>query len=315
MIALVQNELMKIFSRKSSWMYMIFIVLFILIGAIFYTKMYGGDEHKNWRTSIQADIKTNQEVLKKKPNDQYAQQSIKKDQDYLKYNINPNAHTNWNFMNDVVITLGMFVTLFSVIVCSGNVAAEFANGTIKQLIIRPHPRWKILLSKYIAVTIYSIILLVILAIMGFIIGSIFLGYSDFHTKIIESAVNTNGYDIKDAGSQFLLKLGLYLPSLIIVTAISFMLSTLFRTQALAVGIGIFVLFMMNTLGGVILLLMNKYHWMKFLIFPHLDLSVYAYQDHLVDGVNFAFSIVTLIIYYLVFMAITFAYFQKRDIAN
>ena len=314
MTALIRNEWMKIFARKSAWVYMLLIVAFVLIAALFYNKVYGKDD-PNWRTKIEKEIKADEALMKKDP-EQYADlaPTIQRKQDYLKYNINPDAHSNWHFMNNVVIPLGSFVTLFSVIVGSANVSSEFASGTIKQLMIRPHARWKILLSKYIAVTAYAVLLLAVLLIAGYLIGLLFQGSGSFHMKMIENTVGDSQYKIKEIGPQFFLKFALYLPSLVMVSAIAFMLSTLFKSQALAVGIGIFALFITNTLGGIFLFLMDRYHWLKFLIFPHLDLSVYAYQDKLTDGVTLPFSLITLAVYYVVFMTLTFWYFQKRDIA-
>ncbi|WP_018663242.1 ABC transporter permease [Heyndrickxia acidiproducens] len=314
MMGLIQNEWMKIFARKSSWIYMILIVAFVLIAAIFYNKMYGKDD-PNWRSSVQKELAQNQQLLKKDPEKNAGlAQNIRMNQDYLKYNINPKAHSNWHFMNSVIISLGSFVTLFSIIICSANVSAEFATGTIKQLMIRPHQRWKILLSKYIAVTLYSILLLIVLFIAGYLIGMIFQGSSGFNTKFIEQNLTGGSYSIKEIGPQFLKKAALFLPSLVMVTAIAFMLSTLFKNQALAVGIGIFMLFITNTLGGILLFLIEKYDWMKYLIFPHMDLSIYAYQHELTDGVTLGFSLSILAVYYLVFMVLSFWYFQKRDIS-
>lgn len=313
MIPLIQNELMKIFSKKSSWIYMILIVVFVIAAGAIYTKVTG-TPNENWKQELQTQVQADQKELAENPEETFLQDSIAMNQKFIDENVNPDANSNWHFMNSVVVTMGMFVTLFSVIVCSGNVAAEFSSGTIKQLMIRPHPRWKILLSKYISVTIYSVLLFAVLIAAGYLVGLIFLGNGDFHMKIFESSLTAGEPKITEIGSQILLKIGLYLPSLVVVTAIAFMLSTLFKSQALAVGIGIFVLFLTSSIGGILILLMGKYAWAKFLIFPHLDLTVYALQDKLADGVTLPFSLIILAVYYIVFMALTFTLFQKRDIS-
>lgn len=271
MIALIQNEFMKIFSKKSSWIYMIALFVVVLGGGIIYYIL-----------------------LKKFPE------------------MGADSTSTWNFLNTVVYGVGSLVTLFSVIICSANVSMEFASGTIKQLLIRPHSRWKILLSKYIAVTMYSLFLMVSLFVLGYLIGLIFFGPGNFNALTEEISL-TGVFEAK-IGMQVIKKFALLLPSLIIVSAISFMLSTLFKNQALAVGVGIFVLFISNTLGGILYFLMEKFTWTKFLIFSHLDLSIYAIQDTLAPGVTLTFSSLLLLAYYLVFMALTFIFFQKRDIS-
>ena len=96
--------------------------------------------------------------------------------------------------------------------------------------------------------------------------------------------------------------------------IAFMLSTLFKSQALAVGIGIFVLFFSSTLGGMILMLADKYAWAKLLIFPHLDLTVYALQEKILENITLPISLAILAVYYAIFMIVTFFFFMKRDIS-
>jgi ABC-2 type transport system permease protein len=313
MIALIQNELMKIFGKMASWIFMIVIVLAVLIAGIIYMK-FSGEPNPNWRQDIQAEITMLENQLPSAPEEEkpLIQTQIDQNQEYLDKDIDPTAKTNWHFMNDVVIGVSSLVTLFVVVVGSANVAAEFSDGTIKQLLIRPHRRWSILLSKYIAVIIYALLLVATLVVSGYIIGLILFGSGDFNMKIFE--VTLEGRKEAIVGTQFFLKMLYYLPSLLIIMSIAFMLSTLFKSQALAVGIGIFVLFFSSTLGGIILMLADKYVWAKFLIFPHLDLTVYALQERILEDITLPFSLSILALYYGIFMIITFFFFQKRDIS-
>lgn len=313
MIALIQNELMKIFGKMASWIFMIVIVMAVLIAGIIYMKI-SGEPNPNWRQDIQAEITMLENQLPSAPEEEkpLIQTQIDQNQEYLDKNIDPTAKTNWHFMNDVVIGVSSLVTLFVVVVGSANVAAEFSDGTIKQLLIRPHRRWSILLSKYIAVIIYALLLIATLVVSGYIIGLILFGSGDFNMKIFE--VTLEGRKEAIVGTQFFLKMLYYLPSLLVIMSIAFMLSTLFKSQALAVGIGIFVLFFSSTLGGIILMLADKYVWAKFLIFPHLDLTVYALQERILEDITLPFSLSILALYYAIFMIITFFFFQKRDIS-
>lgn len=313
MIALIQNELMKIFGKMASWIFMIVIVMAVLIAGIIYMKI-SGEPNPNWRQDIQAEITMLENQLPSSPEEEkpLIQTQIDQNQEYLDKNIDPTAKTNWHFMNDVVIGVSSLVTLFVVVVGSANVAAEFSDGTIKQLLIRPHRRWSILLSKYIAVIIYALLLIATLVVSGYIIGLILFGSGDFNMKIFE--VTLEGRKEAIVGTQFFLKMLYYLPSLLVIMSIAFMLSTLFKSQALAVGIGIFVLFFSSTLGGIILMLADKYVWAKFLIFPHLDLTVYALQERILEDITLPFSLSILALYYAIFMIITFFFFQKRDIS-
>lgn len=313
MIKLVQNELMKIFSKKASWIYMIFLLLACIFGGILFQKI-GPAPSDNWREEMTAEIQMLEQELATVPDEEkvWIQGQIDEMQQSLQDDINPNAKSTWHFMNSVVIGIGALVTLFAVIVCSGNVAAEFSDGTIKQLLIRPHKRWAILLSKYIAVTLYSLMLCLVLFISGYLVGLILFGSGDFNAKIYEWGLN--GQTEAIVGQQVFIKLLYSLPSLLVTITIAFMLSTLFKSQALAVGVGIFVLFISSTLGGLIIFLAERYTWAKFLIFPHMDLGIYAIQDTILQDVTLPISLAILAVYYVIFITLTFTFFQKRDIS-
>ncbi|MBT2638239.1 MULTISPECIES: ABC transporter permease subunit [unclassified Bacillus (in: firmicutes)] len=313
MIPLIQNELMKIFGKMASWIYMIIIVLAVLIAGIIYMK-FSADPNPNWRQDTQTEITMLENQMASASNDEkkMIQNQIEQTQQFLDQDINPNEKTNWHFMNDVVVGVSSLVTLFVVVVGSANVAAEFSDGTIKQLLIRPHQRWRILLSKYIAVIIYALLLVLTLIVSGYIIGLILFGSGDYNMKIFE--ITLEGRKVAIVGTQFMLKMLYFIPSLLIIMTIAFMLSTLFKSQALAVGIGIFVLFFSSTIGGIILMLADKYTWAKFLIFPHLDLTVYALQDRILEDITMPVSLAILAVYYAIFMMLTFFFFQKRDIS-
>ncbi|MFT9596974.1 ABC transporter permease [Mesobacillus sp.] len=312
MIPLIQNELMKIFGKVASWIYMVIIVLAVLIAGIIYSK-FSADPNPNWKQDTQAEIAMLENQMASASGDEkkMIQNQIEQTQQFLDQDINPNAKTNWHFMNDVVVGVSSLVTLFVVVVGSANVAAEFSDGTIKQLLIRPHQRWRILLSKYIAVIIYALLMVLTLIVSGYIIGLLLFGSGDFNMKMFE--ITLEGRKVAIVGTQFLLKMLYFIPSLFIIMTIAFMLSTLFKSQALAVGIGIFVLFFSSTLGGIILMLADKYTWVKLLIFPHLDLTVYALQDRILEDITLPVSLSILAVYYAIFMMLTFFFFQKRDI--
>ena len=220
--------------------------------------LFRSDPNPNWRQDTQAEIQMLENQLQSATEEEqpYIQTQIEQTQEYLDKDINPTAKTNWHFMNDVVLGVSSLVTLFVVVIGSANVAAEFSDGTIKQLLIRPHRRWSILLSKYIAVVIYALLMVTTLIVSGYLIGMFLFGSGDFNMKYYE--ISLEGRKEAVVGTQFFLKMLYFIPSLLVIMTIAFMLSTLFKSQALAVGIGIFVLFFSSTLGGIILMLASKY---------------------------------------------------------
>lgn len=318
MIRLIQNEWMKIFGKHSSWVYAVIIIVALFIGGILYQK-FEPEPSENWKEEVEQEIEGIQFELSNGDIDdsyrEHLESQLKVKQEILKNNINPNKLTNWDYMKDIVIGITSLVTLFSVIIASGNIAAEYSDGTIKQLLIRPHKRWKILLSKYITINLYSLFLLFVLIVSGYIIGSILFENGSFSEKTVIETYIQGGQDpiITTVGAQFVKGILLYLPSLLIINTISFMLSTLFKNQSLAVGVGIFVLFLNSVLGAILFSLLDRYEWFKYIIFPHLDLQIYLYGNNYYDLLTLPFSLTILAVYYIIFMVLTFTYFQKRDI--
>ena len=313
MIKLIQNELMKIFSKASGWGYLIAVVVVTLGIGLIYSTFQEATEG-DWRESAEMELAALEMEREQAPEEEkeFYDDQIAQLQSNLENDIDVNATSNWHFMNDVVISVTSLVTLFVVIVSSANVSAEFSDGTIKQLLIRPHSRWSILLSKYIASLIYALLMLIVLVAAGYLIGLLLFGSGDFSQKINEWSLD--GQIIAVVGEQFFLKMAYYIPGLIVLMTISFMLSTLFKSQALAVGIGVFFLFASTTLGGIILVLAGEYAWAKLLIFPYLDLTIFATQSEILEGVTFAGALGILGAYYIIFMVLTFMFFQKRDIS-
>ena len=314
MFSLVKNELVKIFAKKVSWAYIIIIIAAVIATGLIQREYAEDTKNDNWREGLQAEISQLEADLAVAADEEkeWLQSEIDSKRVYLEDDINPNATSTWHFLNSTVLGIGMLVTLFTVIVGSASVASEFTDGTIKQLLIRPHTRWAILLSKYLSVILYAIILLGVLILAGYLVGLLFFGAGDFNAKFYD--INLDGQVEGVIGTQFLLKIMYYLPSLLVTMTIAFMISTLFKSQAMAVGIGIFIVFVSSMLGGFLIILAQQYTWVKFLIFPHMDLTIFAVQDTILQDVTITTSLLILGAYYVVFLFITFWSFQKRDIS-
>ncbi|EOR24045.1 ABC transporter permease subunit [Cytobacillus oceanisediminis] len=327
MIGLVQNELIKIWEKKNSWIFPIILILALIGGSILEMKMtpqYKGDD---WRASVQSEItklekklptaKTEEELMNSEEDFDWedTKESIEMNiQDYktnLENDVSPYT-TSWSNMNGMVIGMKSLITLFAVIVCAGSVSSEFSDGTIKQLLIRPHKRWAILLSKYIAVLIYTAILIILLVGFGYLISIAFFGVGSMGDKVLINGVS--GQIIEVGAALFFKMLLYYLPGLLLVVSLAFMLSTLFKNQAIAVGVGVFVLFVSSTIGQVIQMLATDYAWLKLLVFPHLDQTIFLMQDKIMNTVTMPMSLSILFVYYALFMTITFWFFQKKDVS-
>src|SRR5699024_272040 len=125
------------------------------------------------------EIKDNEKQMEEFDDDESMQGFFSENNQVLQYqldhDINPYQTTGWDFMSDAAALI-MIISLFTVIIASDIVAGEFSWGTIKMLMVRPHPRWKILLSKYISSLIFALVLGVFLFVMTWLIGGLFFGF-------------------------------------------------------------------------------------------------------------------------------------------
>lgn len=190
----------------------------------------------------------------------------------------------------------VFVGIFSIIVAGDIVSSEFGWGTIKLLLIRPISRSKVILAKYIAVLIFILFFLLTLFIFSYLFGLVFF----------------NGGDSTLTLKDVLIEYAYNLPDLIMGFTIAFMISTIFRSSALSIGLGIFL---MTVGAGLIVGLLSRYEWAKYILFFNTNLKQYRNDSPMIEGMTMGFSITMLIIYYVVFMALSFWIFNKRDVTN
>ena len=158
---------------------------------------------------------------------------------------------------------------------------------------------------------YAGLLLITLLISGYLVGLAFFGNGSFTAQIPDPSLSG---DMIEVGGYFVDMLLYWIPGFFMIITIAFMLSTLFKTTSIAVGAAVFILFASSTLNIIIINLVDRYSWMKFILFPHLDLRMLFVTGQGFEGATLGFSLGLLAVYYVLFISITFLVFKKRDIA-
>lgn len=199
------------------------------------------------------------------------------------------------------------LTIFTVIVSADIVAGEFSWGTIKLLLIRPWSRTKILISKYIAIILFSLLGTVLLTAGSIIMSALALAPG----ALIPVG---EGSGLSPAQYAFAMILTKYVTLFIILT-FAFMVSSVFRSGALAIGLSLGILFFQNFVGTILLFLQGRAEWVKYLLVSHLDLSVYIDSPVSEIGTTLGFSITVLAVYYIVFLVVSWLVFVKRDVSS
>ncbi|PWV93791.1 ABC-2 type transport system permease protein [Paenibacillus cellulosilyticus] len=216
----------------------------------------------------------------------------------------------WTVLNSEVFSGTMLVTIFTVIIAADSVAGEFSSGTIKLLLIRPWSRSKILLSKYISVIQFAIFFLAVLFVWTYIWNGLFFGFSSGSLQEL-----TNESSTGSVWSFVLSGLGLQFISMMLTTVtISFLLSTVFRSGGLSIGLSLFLMFMSDTIAGLMSLIDKP--WKDYFWFMQSNLTQYLSNGPDVTHEHtIYFSLGILLVYYVVFLAITWWQFMRRDITS
>ncbi|KAB2488214.1 ABC transporter permease [Priestia endophytica] len=310
---LVKNELIKIFNRPKAIIAIFVIILLLISSAIIQKKDYSSS-NKEWRTNIEQQIRSDEKELKdldaNAPDSYYKtlKQDIKLNQYLLEKDQSPNKQNVWKFIYSNLSIL-IIVMLFSILTASDLVSLEYSNASIKLLLIRPYKRWKFLLSKYIAINMFSIILIAIYLLVSFLLGLLlFGGISEYNIQNIE--ISGSGEIIaRNVLSYSFISVFLQLIQLIIFITFSFMISTILRNSIVATFTSILIFFG----GSVIANLTEKIPLLEYTLFAHLNLTRFLNEGKSLLETSLINSLIILLIYWILMLLITFVTFGRRDV--
>ncbi len=303
---------MKIYRRVGTWVMIGLVVAAVLVTAIF-TNMNASDETSNWRTDAESTIQQSEETLKDSEGMPKAfknsqERSIAINEYRLENDIPPLASDSiWSFMDSSTGVVSL-ISIFTIIIGAGVIASEYSWGTIKLLLIRPASRTKILASKFIATLLFALFSLVILYISSFIIGGLFLGFD----AVDQPYLTYSGGEVSETSMavHYIVEYALASVNLLMMVTFAFMLSSIFRSSSLAIGLAIFLMFT----GSQLTFILSQYDWVKYILFANTDLSVYFDGSPLIESMTLGFSLVTLLVYFIVFLFLSWLLFTKRDVA-
>lgn len=312
LLRLIQNENMKIYKRVGTWVMVGLLVLAVLVVAVFSRFILNNEETGDWKEKLQAENAQMEQSMSENPVLATANKFFTQQMEINEYRIENNippveSDTLWGLMIDATNFTGI-AALFTIVVAAGIVSNEFSWGTVKLLLIRPVSRSKVLLSKFITTLLFALLMLVILFSASFLIGVLFFGVSGAEFPYL---AYQNGQVVEQSMVAHIIGLfGLQSVNLLMMVTFAFMISTVFRSSSLAIGISLFLMFT----GPQIAQLLSKYEWVKYILFANTNLQQYIDGTPLVEGMTMTFSIIVLSVYFLIFTVLSWAIFVKRDVA-
>ena len=294
-LQLVRNEHLKIYVKKSTWV-MFALLAVIVLGMGLIVRFMADEDLASYGDNWQQELKQeNEQLTAEMEQEEYMnfvnEHLISKNNYHLEQEIKPRSYDAWQFIYENT-GFASLISLFTIIVAAGIIANEFKWGTIKQLLIRPVSRMKILLSKYVSVLLFSLEVLLFLMVFSLLLGIVLFGINGGTSLFISQGDSFEQINvIKDAFIRY----GLHMVNLVMMATFAFMISAIFRSGGMAV---------------------SQYDWAKYILFANTNLSQYmGNSEPMIEGMTIGFSVVVLIVYYVIFLVASWLAFTKRDIAG
>jgi ABC-2 type transport system permease protein len=310
MIGLVVNESMKIYSRKLTWILLI-LLFAITIGSSILGKI-NNTNSQDWRAETTQLVQKYEERLKITELSPTLRADAENKLKIAKYRLEndfPGPSDNpWSALLTFSGLIEMVIVI-AIILAADMVAGEYTTGTMKLLLIRPHSRAKILFSKYIAVSLFAIVMLTLLVVCGYAANALFYGWGNIH--MTDLFLNPQGQVVQlNVLMQIIKMYGLSIFPVMGYVTLAFAVSTVLRNSALALGISLFIMIVGNSMIEAT----AKMKWLKFLPFANSDISLYIFHLPARPEMTLNFSIAVLLAYIAVLTLLSWYVFKKRDVS-
>lgn len=310
MRGLILNELMKIYSRRLTRILLLLLVIFAAGASVFMKMNY--KPSRDWRAETEQLIQTNEERLKLAELSPQLQAEAENKIKIAKYRLENNIPVPFGdpWLALLKLTgLVEMVEIVAIIIAADMVAREYTDGTMKFLLIRPHSRTAVLSSKYMAVSLFVLMTLILTVTCAYVTNILCYGVGDIHTT--DLFLNQEGQVIRlNVFTQVIKIYGLSIFPIMSYITIAFAISTILRNSALAVGSSLIIMI----LGNSMIEATAKIEWLKFLPFANSDVSLYIFHLPARPEMTLGFSISVLLVYIFGFLFISWIVFKKRDVS-
>ncbi|MFC0334903.1 ABC transporter permease [Paenibacillus sepulcri] len=322
---LVYNEMVKLTGKRR--LLVVAFIIAILISLFTYAQLRQAEENRkrfgdvDWRLALEQQLAGWENRLSSgrasEDDGENLKVRIEQQRYYLDHNINPSEPGAPTFVRGFVENgINLLLPLMMMIVAADIVSSEYSAGTIKVLLTRKVMRWRILLSKYLALTLSVSLIITLFGLLSTLISGVVFGFQGWTAPVLTGFSVSNG--LLDASGvhtlpqwQFIImELGLAWFVSLIVATITFMLSVLFRSTAAVMGVMLACLIA----GTILSAMVESWESAKYLFMVNLQLIGYLEEAAPpVEGMSLGFSLLVLLVWGASALAVAFITFTKRDV--
>lgn len=187
------------------------------------------------------------------------------------------------------------------------ITMEFHYGTIKNLLYRNYSRMSIILSKFIALFIYSLALFIVTTLIS--LGLRLILFSDM------DILKQSGDNLSLLQEHLLTFLASYI-GMWLILSLTLLISCLLKSPGVSIAIGIVFYFASSVISGILFAAIDQWEWLKWNPINMLNLSTQVLD-------NEAFKKMTKlelhelyignIVYIVIFLALVTFAFKKKNV--
>lgn len=209
----------------------------------------------------------------------------------------------------ILQTLLVHVPLLISLVAGDMIAGEANMGTLRLLAAKPQSRTNILISKFLAACVYTVLLLTFMALLG-LLGSVLLfGTSDL---MVFKSDKLLLIDRSDVLWRYVAAYGFAALSMITVAALSFLFSVFADNSIGPIIASMSVIIVFTILTTMDIPFFNS---MKPYLFTNHMLNWKGFFDRPVDGKEVLKSALILLAHIVFFVSLSISVFRKKDILS
>ncbi len=210
----------------------------------------------------------------------------------------------------LAIVLPLFMPVAVAVTAGDAVAGEAQGGTLRYVLTRPVGRTRLLVAKLVSVLAFVALAVVVVAVVGYVVGRVFLGDGDAQTVSTVTGVSGSSLSQAELLERTLLSIVYVALSMLGVAAMALLLST-FTDSPLGAALGALAFLIASTL----LLTLDAAHALQ----PYLPTRYWlSFVDLFRDPIlwrDLERGVLLQGVYVLVFLAAAWANFTTKDITS
>jgi len=275
---LLQIEIYKVFIRRRS--YIAFAAVFLVIIVLLIAFNYEGEEMLGLITT-----------------------SFPDSFDFHGSLINGNL-----FAHVVLRSLWVHIPMLLVLVTGDLISGEYQAGTARLILSRPISRFAFITNKFVAGFIYTILLVVFLALVSLGLGHLFFGSGDL--LVISNGLNI--FNADDVLWRFALAFSFGILSMLTVVSMAVLLSVVFDNSVSAILASLAILVVLTFISSFQLGVLSV---VQPFIFTTYMANWNSFFDYNVDMAQIAMEAIVLLVHIFGFYLLALFVFSRKDILS